>query len=293
MRIPLLPSKPSEADLEGRVIVITGAARGIGADAARQFVGLGARVALLDRDASVADTAAEFGDNAMALLADVTDMASMHAAIAKVVEHFGGIDVMIANAGISGPIATVATVDPAAFEQVIDINLLGVWRTVRAALPHVIERNGYLLVVASIAAGMPMPTVAGYAASKAGVNAFGHALRLELAHTGTKVGVAYFGAIDTEMVHAMQQHSGLADLMTKLPAGLGNPVPVSEAGRAIVRGVQRRSSRVWAPAYVPVLMAAHGVLDRFDPLLSRSAALNRTIELAAANEPPLRHHVRA
>jgi NAD(P)-dependent dehydrogenase (short-subunit alcohol dehydrogenase family) len=282
MRNQPSPGRSSAAYFEGLVVVITGAARGIGADAAGQFVKRGARVALLDRDPAVAQTAGALGERAIGLVVDVTDLASMNTAVAEVVERFGGIDAVVANAGVSGPCATVARVDPAAFERVIEINLLGVWRTVRATLPHVVERTGYVLVVASIAAAIPMPTMAAYAASKAGVDAFAHALRLELASTGTDVGVAYFGAIDTDMVHGMQEQPGVADLLTRLPGRLGRPVPVSEAGRVIMRGVERRSSRVCAPAYVPALMATHGVFDRFDSLLLRSATLTRAIELAGA-----------
>jgi NAD(P)-dependent dehydrogenase (short-subunit alcohol dehydrogenase family) len=225
-------------------------------------------------------TAATLGVEAIGLVADVTDTASIERAVAAAVKQFGGIDVVVANAGVSGPIATVATVDPIEFERVIDINLLGVFRTVRAALPHVAARNGYVLVVASIAAGIPMPTMSAYAASKAGVSAFGHALRLELAQSGTAVGVAYFGAIDTEMVHGMQAQPGVTELLTRAPGRAGKPVSVAAAGRVIVQGTRHRASRVGAPYYVPALMASRGVLDRLDPILARWAPLTDTIALA-------------
>lgn len=128
---------------EGRVVVITGAARGIGAATARLLIERGARVALLDRDEqAVARLAAELGPRARGVRADVTDRAGRVSAMQTVVAVFGGIDVVVANAGVSGPCEPIATIDSDAFEQVVEINLLGVWRTVRAALPYVVARRG-------------------------------------------------------------------------------------------------------------------------------------------------------
>ena len=107
---------------------------------------------------------------------------------------------MIANAGIAPPVTTVAGVDPDAFERVIDINLLGVWRTVRATLPHVRARRGYILCIASMAAAVHAPLMAPYNMAKAGVEALADSLRPELAGDGVAVGCAYFGFIDTDMV---------------------------------------------------------------------------------------------
>jgi NAD(P)-dependent dehydrogenase (short-subunit alcohol dehydrogenase family) len=253
-----------------RVVVITGAAHGIGAESARQLIAKGAFVALLDRDESAVKTlAAELGERAEGFAVDVSDAPGVDAAMAAVVRRFGGIDVVVANAGIAGPGATVSAVDPAAFEQVIDINLLGVFRTVRAALPHVLERNGYVLVTASIAAAIAVPTIPAYGAAKSGVEAFGRTLRVELAHTGTRVGIAYFGAIDTGMVSGLLTGTGLAALLDALPNWLGKPAPVGAAGAAVVAGIERRSRRVCAPSYVPLLLALRTPLAMADPLLAR------------------------
>src|ERR1700738_4574079 len=108
--------------LDGQVVLITGAARGIGAETARQLIARGALVALVDRDAeSVERCAAELGDRAIAVVADVTDDASVTAAGEHTVERFGGLDVVVANAGIAGTAATVATMEPAQFRQVVDV----------------------------------------------------------------------------------------------------------------------------------------------------------------------------
>ena len=138
------------------------------------------------------------GDRAAWFEADVTDVGALNRAVDATVERFGGIDVVIANAGVA-PFGTVATIDPVAFERTIEVNLIGVWRTVRAALPHVVARQGYILTIASLAAALHPPMLAHYAATKAGVEAFSDSLRAELAHTGTRVGVAYFSFIDTDM----------------------------------------------------------------------------------------------
>lgn len=258
-----------------KVVLITGAARGIGADTARQLVECGARVALLDRDgAAVKQTAANLGARAAGFEADVTDVASLDEAVRATVERFGGIDAVVANAGISGPTDPVDSVDPAAFEQVIEINLLGVWRTVRAAVPYVIERRGYVLCVASVAAVVPVPMMAAYGASKAGVEAFGRALRIELAPDDVHVGVAYFGHIDTDMVRDLP---GLNQVLADLPGPLGRGLPVEDAASAIVRGIERRSAHVYAPRWVPALLALRGQLASLDPLLNRLPSLSRLL----------------
>jgi len=261
-----------------KVVVITGGARGIGAETARQLVEGGAQVALLDRNGpEVKATAAALGERAVGFEADVTDTASLTDAVAATVARFGGIDAVVANAGIAGPTAPVASVDPASFEQVLEINLLGVWKTVRAALPHVIARRGYVLVIASIAALAPIPTVAAYGMSKAGVEAFGRALRLELAPGGTAVGVAYFGVIDTDMARDILAIPALQQAVAALPSKLGDPTPLPEAGAAIVRGISRRAGIVYAPRWVPALIALRGLAPLMDRYLGRMKTMSRLL----------------
>lgn len=272
----------SARDVSGKVVLLTGAANGIGAETARQLVRKGALVALLDRDEdALARLAEELGENAAAFVADVADAASIDAAVLAVVARFGGIDTVVANAGISGPVATVSTVDPTEFERVIQINLLGVFRTVRAALPYVTDRSGYVQMVASIMAVVPSPTVAGYAASKAGVESFGRALRVELADTGVKVGIAYFGLIDTGMVRGpVANIGGISQLLAALPGFMAKPAPVSDAGAVIVSGIERRAARVYAPRYVPLLLDLRTVLALADPMLTRNRGVANMIRLA-------------
>jgi NAD(P)-dependent dehydrogenase (short-subunit alcohol dehydrogenase family) len=257
------------------VVLITGGARGIGADAGHRLVERGYRVALLDRDPLVERTAA--GIDALGLVADVTDPAALDEAVAATVEHFGGIDVTVAGAGIVGTAATMEAIDPADFERVLDVNLLGVWRTIRATLPHVVERRGYVLPIASIAAALPSPLLNAYGVSKAGVEALGRALRMELAPTGTRVGVAYFGIVDTELVKEATAQAPIARTRAILPGLVDRPLPVGAAGKAIVRGIQRRSTKVYAPWWVPALLATRGLQGPLEAILGRNRTLREAL----------------
>ena len=137
--------------LEGKVVLITGAGRGIGAETARALAERGAKLILTDLDEPpLKELTDELGEAALAITCDVCDLSAMESAVAQGVEAFGGIDVVVANAGIAS-YGSVLAVDPLTFKRVLDINILGVFHTVRAALPSVIERQGYVLVVSSLA----------------------------------------------------------------------------------------------------------------------------------------------
>ena len=260
---------------------MTGGARGIGAATAVQLVRGGASVALVDRNGpGVERRAAELGERATAFEADVTDPHALDAAVRATVQRFGGLDVVVANAGISGVVSSVAAIAPSDFERVIEVNLLGVWRTVRATLPHVVERTGYVLAIASTAAALPVPLLAAYAASKAGVEAFCRSLRMELAHTGTRVGVGYFSFIDTDMVRDAVAQPIASQALMAIPGPIRRPLPVEAAGAAIVRGIQRRAKRVCAPRWVPGLLALRGLSGPLDDLAARHPRLVRACRMA-------------
>jgi NAD(P)-dependent dehydrogenase (short-subunit alcohol dehydrogenase family) len=254
-------------DVRDKVVMITGAARGIGAEAAQRLAKRGAKVSLVGLEPDLLEkVAAEIGPNAAWFEADVTDWDALRAATDATVEHFGGIDVVIANAGIA-PFGTVATIDPADFEKTIEVNLLGVWRTVRTALPHVVARQGYILPIASLAAALHPPMLAHYAATKAGVEAFADSLRGEVRHTGTRVGVAYFSFIDTDMTREGLDSPAANVLRDATPGPFSKTAPLSAAGRAIERGVTRRADKVWAPRWVLPMTWFRGLLQ---PLTQRS-----------------------
>ena len=248
-------------DIRGKVVLITGASRGIGADAARRMAARGAKVALVGLEPELlSEVAREIGDRAAWFEADVTDMAALSRAVDGVVERFGGIDVVIANAGIA-PFGTVATIDPTAFERTIEVNLIGVWRTVRTTLPHVVARQGYILPIASLAAAMHGPMLGHYAATKAGVEAFANSLRAEIAHTGTRVGVAYFSFIDTDMVREGLESPAAHLLRDAAPGPFGATAPLSAAGKAIERGVSKRADKVYAPRWVLPMTWLRGIMQ--------------------------------
>jgi NAD(P)-dependent dehydrogenase (short-subunit alcohol dehydrogenase family) len=249
-------------DVSGRTVLITGAARGIGAECARRLASRGARVALVGLEAEELErVAAGCGPEAAWFEADVTDREQLGQAVEGAVERFGGIDVVMANAGIGGG-GPVRHTDPAAFERVIEVNLLGVYRTVHTCLAHVIDRQGYVLVVASLAAVAHGPGMASYAASKAGAEAFADSLRLEVRHLGVDVGVGYFSWIDTELVRGADRHPAYGGLRAKLPGPVAKTYPVSAVGDAVLDGIARRRRHVVVPGWVRAAIALRGVLPK-------------------------------
>src|SRR5688572_12392992 len=125
-------------ELNGRTALITGAARGIGLGTATALAQRGVRVAMLDVDGAAVETAAAGVPGAIALAADVTDRAGLASAVDQAVAELGGLDIVMANAGVA-PTGFIRSVDEATFERAVAINVIGVWRTVRLCLPHVIE----------------------------------------------------------------------------------------------------------------------------------------------------------
>ena len=258
----------SSWSLQGKTVLITGAARGIGAESARQLAARGARLSLVGLEPELLEqVASECGDAAW-FETDVTDRDALQAAVDGTVERFGGIDVVMANAGI-GAGGTLRTMEPDAWERVIEVNLLGVYRTIRACLPHVVERRGYVLPVASIAAAVHTPGMSAYAASKAAVEALGNSLRGEMAHLGVKVGVAYFSWIDTEMVRGADDNPATKFMRSKLRGPAGRTYPVSEAGEAVAEGIERRARRIVVPGNFRSLLVARMLVARLTERSSR------------------------
>jgi NAD(P)-dependent dehydrogenase (short-subunit alcohol dehydrogenase family) len=240
------------SSVNGKVVLITGGANGIGAEVARHLHGKGAKLVLTDLDeGQLEDVASALGEErVLTVVADVRDLSAMQAAVDKGIERFGGIDIVMANAGI-GAFGSVLEIDPEAFKCVIDVNLMGVFYTVRAALPSVIERRGYVLVVSSLAAYAAAPGMASYAASKAGVEHFANALRLELAHRGVDVGSAHMSWIDTPLVReGKAELATFRDMIAKLPGPLKKTTPVEKCGEIFVKGIEGRKSRIYCPRWV-------------------------------------------
>ncbi len=243
------------ASVNGKTVLLTGAAGGIGVEVARRLHDRGANLVLTDLDDAQLDALATRlgGDRVLTVASDVRDFAAMQAVVDQGVERFGGIDVVIANAGI-GSYGSVLQVDPKAFRQLLEVNVLGVFHTVRAALPAVIERRGYVLIVSSLAAYVACPGLAPYNASKAAVEQFANALRLEVGYRGVDVGSAHMSWIDTAMVSdSSADLPTFKEMLSKLPGPLSRTTSVGGCGRAFVRGIERRSKRINSPAWVGLL----------------------------------------
>ncbi|AMW19604.1 short-chain dehydrogenase [Mycobacteroides chelonae] len=241
-------------NIAGKTVMITGGAGGIGVEVAHRLHAKGANLVLTDLDetklAAVADDLGR--DRVLVAVADVCDLAALEGAVAQAVERFGGIDVVLANAGLL-TFGSVLQVDPAAFKKLIDVNVLGVFHTVRAALPSVIERKGYVLVVSSLAAYAAAPGVTAYNASKAAVEHFANALRLEVAHRGVDVGSAHMSWIDTSMVNDQKANlSAFSEMLTRLPPPLRTVTSVEACGKAFVKGIEKRRRRINCPGWVGV-----------------------------------------
>jgi NAD(P)-dependent dehydrogenase (short-subunit alcohol dehydrogenase family) len=158
------------AELDGRRVLITGASRGIGAATARRLAEEGAKLGLMARDAAAVQAlAAEIGPSARALPADVASWAAVEGAVAAMRRAFGGVDVLINNAGVIEPIAALDQVDPAAWGRLVDINLKGPLHGIRAVLPGMIAQGGGIVItVSSGAAHTPLEGWSAYCSSKAG-----------------------------------------------------------------------------------------------------------------------------
>lgn len=270
--------------LRDRVALVTGAAQGIGAETAQKLAEEGARLILVDVDAESLHAVAEsLGDeNVIAVVADVRDLSTMQAAVDAGLAKFGRLDFVVANAGICS-YGTIMTVDPAAFQQVIDINLVGVFHTVRASLPALTESRGYILIVSSVAAYLSGAGMSAYSASKAGVEHFATALRLEVASRGVDVGSAHMSWIDTPLLQdAKRDLPGFQQILDVLPGPLRKTISVGTCADCFVRGLVLRKRRVNVPRWI-------GAIGWLKPVVTSRigdrtvlASLSRTLPLIDA-----------
>jgi NAD(P)-dependent dehydrogenase (short-subunit alcohol dehydrogenase family) len=250
--------------IANRRVLITGAARGIGAALAERLHQRGARVAIIGLEEELlAQVAARCGDGFHARC-DVTDRDEVDAVVGAAVDALGGLEVVVANAGVAAQMPIVGG-DPAVMDRTIAVNVMGVYNTLRAAGPHISHRHGYALPVSSLAAAVHAPLLGAYCASKAAVEALGNTMRVELRPYGAKVGVAYFAEIDTDMTSRGFGTEAASKLMSGLPAAR-KVAPLHVAIDALERGIARRARRIVAPREVgpllPLRMVVQPIVDR-------------------------------
>jgi NAD(P)-dependent dehydrogenase (short-subunit alcohol dehydrogenase family) len=236
--------------IEDKVVFITGGASGIGAAVAALLHGRGARLALVDIDQTgLEHTARSIGPKVLALAGDVTRLADMQRAVEQTVNVLGRIDMVWANAGIAsfGP---VAHTDPVAWARNIQVNLVGVFNTVHAALPAVQKQRGHVAVTASAASFVSAPCMSAYSATKAGAEAMCNSMRIELAHHGVTVSAIHPSWVATPLVDNAERLTAFKRLRAALRGPLARDMPLAAAADIVARGLCERRDRIYAPGYV-------------------------------------------
>lgn len=273
--------------LRGRRVLITGAARGIGAGLADLLTAHGARVALAGLEPELLAEVAQ-RNHAPWRECDVSDPDAVDRAVEELVTELGGLDVVVANAGIAKQLPIIGG-QPDVMEAHLRVNTLGVFYTLRAAGPHITHPGGYALATASLAAAVHLPLLGAYSASKAAVEAIGNTFRQEIKPTGAKVGVAYYSELATDMTSR-----GFDTVAGKKLTGGGTVsgvAPVEAGLRALERGIAKRSRRVAAPGWVPPVVPLRHVAQRVIelkpmPELEESLAIARTEQVDYTTAQP-------
>jgi NAD(P)-dependent dehydrogenase (short-subunit alcohol dehydrogenase family) len=267
----------------GRRVLITGAARGIGAATARRLADAGARVALAGLEPELLERVAAECGGAPWWECDVSDRSRVEEVVGAAAGALGGLDVVVANAGVAAQMAIVEG-DADVWDRTLAVNLQGVFNTLRAAGAHIAHPRGYALAVSSLGAGVHLPLMGPYCASKAAVEALGDCLRIELRPSGARVGVAYFAELDTDMTSrgfgtAAARHLTRGGRLTRV-------APLEPAVEAVVRGIERRSRRIVSPRWVRWVLPGRMIAQRVVELAIR-ARVGDALEIAREEHPDL------
>lgn len=255
---PYRPNPKYTPALRGRRVLVTGAARGIGAALTDLLTAHGARVAVAGLEPETLREVAE-RNGAPWRECDVSDPDQVDDSVAALVGELGGLDIVIANAGIAKQLPIIGG-QPGVMEAHLAVNTLGVFYTLRAAGPHISHPSGYALATASLAAAVHLPLLGAYSASKAAVEAIGDSLRLEVKPSGAKVGVAYYSELATDMT----SRGFATEAGTRLLGGgtVSGVAPLAAGIKALERGIARRSRAIGAPFWVPAVLPVRAIAQR-------------------------------
>lgn len=274
--------------LSGKRVLITGAARGIGAALAQRLYQRGARVSVIGLEAEKLATLAKGCGDAPWHVCDVSKRDEVRAAVTNTLDALGGLDVVVANAGIAAQLP-LSGGNPEIMDRIIGVNVMGVYNTIWATAPLVSHPSGYVVLVSSFAAAINLPLMGAYNASKAAVEALGNTLRIELRPSGAKVGVAYFAELDTDMTRRGYDTRAARSL----PAAkfIGRNRPLELGIDALERGITRRSRRIVAPRWMtgalPFRMAIQPFAERLtQPGLAKALEIAREEQVSFTTQQP-------
>ncbi|MFI7669564.1 SDR family NAD(P)-dependent oxidoreductase [Nocardia sp. NPDC049526] len=261
--------RQSRSSLVGKVAVITGGAKGVGAATAQRLIDKGAAVAIVD----LPETVQPEEPRMITLSGDVTRLSDMTEAADKVLDHFGRIDIVIANAGVAARGATLRASSSGVVDRLLDVNIRGALNTVHACLPSVIDNSGHVVLLSSVFAYLNGVGTIPYAMSKAAIEQLGRGLRVELSAYDVSVTTAYFAMIDTDMIRrSVDADPAATALLDTLPRVLHKRITTEQAARAIVAGIARRNGRVVRPRRWAAVSSLRGVLGpAMDAHMSRHA----------------------